>query len=61
MFKSQKIISNHRVLIKHTLHTYDAPAFAPDYSATVLVTVILTQPPRANYHILLSIVCIFLH
>jgi hypothetical protein len=37
MFKSQLIKSNKESQTKHTVHTYGAPVFAPDYSATVVV------------------------
>ncbi len=36
MFKNHLIKSNHRVLRKNEVVTYEPPAFAPDYSATGL-------------------------
>jgi hypothetical protein len=38
MFKSNLIKSNHRVLRKNEVDTYEAPIFANDYSAIVLAT-----------------------
>jgi hypothetical protein len=36
MFKCHQIKLNHRVLRKNEVYTYEAPVFAPDYSATVI-------------------------
>ena len=38
MFKSHKIKSEHRVVIKNEVDTYGAPVFASDYSVTGLAT-----------------------
>ena len=44
MFKSQKLKSNHRVLMKNEVDNYGAPIFTPDYSATVLAAKMLPTP-----------------
>ncbi len=36
LFKSHKIISNHRALRKNRVDTHGAPVFAPNYSASDL-------------------------
>jgi hypothetical protein len=35
MFKRHYIKSNHRVLVKKVVYTYEASVFTPNYSATV--------------------------
>jgi hypothetical protein len=42
MFKSQYIKSNHRILRKKEVDTYEALAFALDCSAIVLTAIVLT-------------------
>jgi len=42
VFKSQLLKSNHRVQSKNSVDTYEAPVFAPDYMATVLVAKMFT-------------------
>jgi len=38
VFKNYIILSDHRLLLKNEVDTYEPPIFAPDYNATGLAT-----------------------